>query len=107
MVPLAGLAILAVLVWREAFAAPDSKLHLWVLDVSRGSLSGEGLLIQTPEGRHLLINGGPSASRLSDALGRSCPCDRALDVLVAGVQNGQLQALHHHRALPAPAGAMG
>ncbi len=36
----AGLAVLTILVWREAFAAPD--------------------------GRHLLINGGPSASRLSD-----------------------------------------
>jgi len=90
-----GLAVLTILVWREAFAAPDGRLHLQVLDVSQGSLSGEGLLIQTPTGRHLLINGGPSASRLSDALGRRLPLsDRSLDVLVvAGVQNGQLQAL--------------
>jgi len=94
-VPLAGLAILTVLVWREAFAAPDGRLHLLVLDVSQGGLSGEALLIQTPEGHSLLINGGPSASRLSEALGRRLPLfGRRLDgLVVAGVQNGQLQAL--------------
>lgn len=94
-VPLVGLGIATILVWREAFASPDGRLHLIVLDVSQGSHSGEGLLIRTPQGRTLLINGGPSASRLSDALGRQLPLfSRRLDFLVvAGVQNGQLQAL--------------
>jgi competence protein ComEC len=94
-VPLAGLAVLTVLVWRQAYAAPDGTLHLTVLDVSLGGLSGEALLVQTPDGRSLLINGGPSASRLSEALGRRLPLwGDKLDVLVvAGVQNGQLQAL--------------
>ena len=94
-VPLTGLAILTILVWREAFAAPDGRLHVRVLDVSQAGLSGEAILIETPAGRKVLINGGPSASRLSDALGRQLPlADRAVDLLVvAGVQNGQLQAL--------------
>ncbi len=94
-VPLTGLVILSILVWREAFAAPDGRLHVRVLDVSRTGLSGEAILIETPEGRRVLINGGPSASRLSDALGRQLPLfDRSVDLLiVAGVQNGQLQAL--------------
>jgi competence protein ComEC len=94
-VPLMGLAILTILAWREAFAAPDGLLHINVLDVSQGSLSGEAILIETPEGRNVLINGGPSTSRLSDSLGRRLPfSDRTLDVLVVGgVQNGQLQAL--------------
>ena len=94
-VPLVGLGLLTVLVWRQAFAAPDSLLHLTVLDVSQGGLSGEALLIETPDGQDLLINGGPSTSRLSEALGRRLPLwGDKLDVLVvAGVQNGQLQAL--------------
>jgi competence protein ComEC len=94
-VPLAGLAILTVLVWREALAAPDGKLHLSLLNVSQEGLSGEALLIQTAEGRTVLINGGPSATRLSEGLGRRLPLSgRELDALVvAGLQNGQLQGL--------------
>jgi competence protein ComEC len=94
-VPLTGLAVLTILVWREAFTAPDGKLHVHILDVSQAGLSGEAILIETPAGREVLINGGPSASRLSDALGRRLPItDRIVDLLVvAGVQNGQLQGL--------------
>lgn len=94
-VPLAGLGIVTILVWRQAYAAPDGLLHLTVLDVSQGGLSGEALLVQTPDGRNLLINGGPSASRLSEALGRRLPLwgDKLDLLVVGGVQNGQLQAL--------------
>lgn len=75
---LAGLGVSAVLVWRAALFAPDGKLHLTVLDVG----SGDGLLIQTPSGRYLLVDGGPSASRLADALGRRLPAGQRLDWLV-------------------------
>jgi competence protein ComEC len=45
--------------------------------------SGEAVLIQSPTGRYLLVNGGPSPSRLSDALGRRLPLThRRLDYLV-------------------------
>jgi beta-lactamase superfamily II metal-dependent hydrolase len=41
------------------------------------------LLIQTPDGRHLLVDGGPSPSKLSSALGRRLPLGgRRLDWLV-------------------------
>ena len=83
--------ILAAVVWRAALAAPDGCLHLTVLDVG----SGDGLLIQTPEGRYLLVDGGPSPSRLSDALGRRLPLfHRKLDFLVvAAAGEGQIGAL--------------
>lgn len=65
-IPLAFLAILTVITWRAAFYAPDGLLHATILDVG----TGDAVLIQTPEGRSVLINGGPSTIRLSDSLGR-------------------------------------
>jgi competence protein ComEC len=71
------------LVWREAFAAPDGRLHVTILDVSARGDSGDGILIRSPSGRNLLIDGGPSTTRLSDALGRRVPpTHRSLDWLV-------------------------
>ena len=76
---IALLGISAVSVWRMAFTAPDGLLHLTVLDVG----SGDAILLQTPGERSVLINGGPSASRLSDGLGRRLPpFQRELDWLV-------------------------
>ncbi len=73
---MALLGISAVVIWRMAFNAPDGLLHLTVLDVG----SGDVILLQTPGGRTVLINGGPSASLLSDGLGRRLPpFNRQLD----------------------------
>jgi competence protein ComEC len=85
------LGVAAVLVWQAALSRPDGKLHLTMLDVG----GGEAFLIQTPEGRYLLIGGGESASDLSEGLGRSLPFfHRRLDVLVvAGTEADQLNAL--------------
>jgi competence protein ComEC len=77
--PLAALALVTALVWRSALSAPDGLLHVVVLNVG----TGEAILVQTPGGRNLLINGGPSPSQLSEALGRRLPlADRRLDWLV-------------------------
>ncbi len=74
-----GLVILIVLVWRSALALPDGRLHLTFLDIG----SADAVLIQTPGGRNLLINGGPAQSILTDALGRRLsPIERKLDILV-------------------------
>ncbi|HSB65021.1 MAG TPA: ComEC/Rec2 family competence protein [Anaerolineales bacterium] len=78
-VPLTILGIAAVFTWKAAFDAPDGLLHVTILDVG----TGEGVLIQSPTGREILINGGASTNRLSDALGRRLPSfDRSLDWLV-------------------------
>jgi competence protein ComEC len=93
--PLGVVGILAVLTWRSVLALPDGRLHLALLDVSEGGKSGDAILITTPDGRHLLIDGGPYATLLSDALGRRLPLgDRELDwLVVGGVEEGQLGAL--------------
>ncbi len=92
--PTLGLTLLGVaifLTWSAAFRLPDGRLHLTVLDVG----SAEAVLIQTPGGRTVLINGGESPSVLSDALGRRLsPFHRHLDWLViAATQENQIAAL--------------
>lgn len=86
--PAVGLAVLggaAALAWHGWQAAPDGRLHLTLLAVSAGGHSGEALLIRTPGGRHVLMGGGPSSSRLSTAVGRRLPLfSRRLDYLVVG-----------------------
>lgn len=88
---LSGLAILIFLTWSAAFTLPDGRLHLTFLDVG----SADAVLIETPSGRHILVNGGASASTLSDALGRRLsPFHRSLDwLIVAAPQEEQVAAL--------------
>ncbi len=88
---LSALALITFLTWRAAFAAPDGRLHLTFLDAG----SADAVLIQTPTGHYVLVNGGPSPSRLSDALGRRLPpFARRLDYLViASTQEDQVGAL--------------
>ncbi len=90
----AGLLILVIgllLVWRAASAVPDKRLHLTFLDVG----SADGILIKTPTGKHVLINGGDSVTNLSDELGRRLPAfNRKLDWLViAGTEENEVAAL--------------
>lgn len=92
--PTASLTVLllfSVLVWRSALNLPDGRLHVTVLDVG----SSDAILITTPSGRHVLINGGSSPSRLADQLGRRMqPFDRKLDYLViAATQENEVAAL--------------
>lgn len=95
LIALSVLGIITMLVWRTALTRPDGKLHLYLLDVSQISTTGEALLIQTPGGRYALINGGPSPSRLSEELGRRLPLfHRQLDYLVVtGSRSESLEAL--------------
>ncbi len=80
-IPLTVLSVATVLIWKAAFYAPDAKLHVTILDVG----TGEGVLVQSPTGRYVLINGGASTNRLSDALGRRMPpFSGSLDWLVIG-----------------------
>lgn len=85
------LAVLTVFSWRAAFSAPDGRLHVTIMDVGLG----DGILIQTPTGRNVLIDGGPSVTKLSQALGRRLPTSaRAIDWLVVACPGDeQLTAL--------------
>lgn len=85
------LTVLVMVTWRGVFTIPDGNLHLTFLNVG----SADAILIETPSGRHVLVNGGPSASLLSDGLGRRLsPFNRQLDWLViASTQENQLSGL--------------
>ena len=77
---LAGiLAVLAVVVWRFALTQPDGRLHVDFLNIGQG----DGILITTPSGRQVLVDGGKSPQALFNELGESMPFwDRSIDVLL-------------------------
>ncbi len=85
------LGVSVYLAWSAAFHAPDGRLHLTFLDVG----SADAILIQTPSGRSILVDGGPSPAELASALGRRLPpFDRRIDWLViASPQEQQVAAL--------------
>jgi len=85
------LGIFTTNLWRTAANGPDGRLHLTILDVG----SAEALLIKTPDGRFVLINGGPSPSKLVNQIGRQIPpFRRKLDALIiAAPQENQVAAL--------------
>ena len=89
-----GLVVLTLallLVWRAAVAIPDRLLHITFLDVG----SADALLIKTPSGKSVLVNGGPSVSTLADEIGRRLPSfNRRLDwLIVAGTDDEDVAAL--------------
>jgi competence protein ComEC len=88
---IAALGVIVFLVWSAFFQAPDGRLTITFLDVG----SADAILIQTPAGRSILVDGGPSPSRLSGSLGpRLSAFDRKIDwLVVASTQDQQLAAL--------------
>jgi competence protein ComEC len=48
---------------------PDGRVHVYALDVGTGS----AVLIRTSHGHQVLIDGGPDANRLIQAMGRALP----------------------------------
>jgi competence protein ComEC len=59
---------------------PDGKLHVYFLDVGQG----DAILIVTPAGRQVLMDGGPAPSVILNQLARHMPFwDRSLDLVVA------------------------
>lgn len=89
------LSISTILVWQLALTQPDSKLHMTLLDVSANGLSGNAIFIVTPTGRHVLVDGGPHTSLLSDGLGRRMSLiNRNLDwLVVASPSENELASL--------------
>jgi competence protein ComEC len=79
------------LIWRAAASLPDGRLHVTFLDVG----SADAVLIQTPAGKHILVNGGESVTVLADELGRRLPVfNRKLDwLIVASTDEEQVAAL--------------
>lgn len=76
----AAAAIMTLILMGALLAArPDGQLHVWLLDVGHSN----AVLVQTPGGAHILIDGGRYPARLLTAIGDRLPFnDRTLEVLV-------------------------
>lgn len=70
---------------------PDGRLHIWFFDVGNGN----AVLIETPDGRQILVDAGGGGRALSTGLGRAMPYwDRQIDLLVlTGQDERQVAAL--------------
>jgi len=75
-----GAVFVAALLLGLAIAQlPDGRLHVAFLDIGQG----DAILITTPAGQQILVDGGPDPRALTSALGRQMPFwDRSIDLLV-------------------------
>lgn len=74
-----GAAAYVVLALAFAWSRPDGLLHIWWLDVGHS----HAVLIQTPSGAQILVDGGRQPTRLLAALGDRLPFyDRRLELLI-------------------------
>jgi competence protein ComEC len=86
-VPRKGLSIAAItlvlglasaLTWLALTTPDQDRLSVTVLDVGQG----DAILVETPSGNRVLVDGGPSESLLDSALGRHLPFyDRRIDLV--------------------------
>ena len=80
-----GIATVALLLIR-----PDGRVHVYALDVGTGS----AVLVRTANGHQLLIDAGPDADKLAQAMGRALPpTARTIDIwLITGGRRVNLAA---------------
>ncbi|MBE0431379.1 MAG: DNA internalization-related competence protein ComEC/Rec2 [Dehalococcoidia bacterium] len=74
-----ALLVVIILLWTAVLTAPDDRLHVSFLDVGQG----DAILIQTPAGQNILIDGGPDPQMINLALSEKLPFwDRTIDLVV-------------------------
>ncbi|MGB7338687.1 MAG: ComEC/Rec2 family competence protein [Phototrophicaceae bacterium] len=81
ILPTLSLAILGLLILFLTIltSRPDGRLHVWFLDVGHSN----AVLIQTPNGSQILVDGGRFPSRLLTSIGDRVPFyDRELELLI-------------------------
>ncbi|GAB4437016.1 MAG: DNA internalization-related competence protein ComEC/Rec2 [Anaerolineae bacterium] len=64
-----GAGLTMLLMWLAVAALPDGRLHVAFLDVGQG----DAILLTLPDGRQMLIDGGPSPTELNWRLGQQMP----------------------------------
>jgi len=73
------LALASVLVWMLILGSPSDRLSVTFLDVGQG----DAILIRSPAGHNILVDGGPNGEAITAALGRHLPFwDRHLHLVV-------------------------
>ena len=101
------LAVSGIYLWVEIFNGSDGKLHVYFFDIGQG----DSTLIVTPQGRQVLVDGGPEIGSATRALsGPLSPWDRRLDLVIlthldADHSRGLLKALETYRVDAVLAGA--
>jgi len=83
VLPTLGIAIVlglaTVLVWMLILGSPGDRLSVTFLDVGQG----DAILIRSPAGHNILVDGGPNGEAITTALGRHLPFwDRHLHLVV-------------------------
>jgi competence protein ComEC len=74
-----GLALAGGLLWWAALTPSGGRLTVTVMDVGQG----DAILIESPAGQRILVDGGPSGRAISEALGRETPFwDKGIDLVV-------------------------
>jgi competence protein ComEC len=74
-----GLALAAGLLWWAALTPSSDRLTVTVMDVGQG----DAILIESPAGHRILIDGGPSGRAVSEALGRETSFwNKGIDLVV-------------------------
>ena len=73
------LGLVAALIWAAVATAPDERLQVSVLDIGQG----DSILIVTPAGQQILVDGGPDPEKVCLELGEKLPFwDKSLDMVV-------------------------
>lgn len=79
MAAILGLSLGAVWLWHMGVDAPDGKLHITLM----GGKNAGTILIQSPTGRYMLINGREDKNMLLSTVGKRLPVNfRKLDDLI-------------------------
>ena len=74
------LFIAIILIWTTIITLSDNYLHVSFFDVGQG----DAILIQTPDGQNILIDGGPSPQALCLELSKKLPFwDRTIDLVIS------------------------
>jgi len=70
---------MVALLWMGVRALPDGRLHIYTLDVGQG----DAILIRSPQGHLVLVDGGPDPLLLASRLGRVLPFwERSIDLVL-------------------------
>jgi len=92
------LLIAAVAVWLAVASRPDNRLHIYFCDVGQG----DAILIETPQNRQILVDGGPD-DKVLECLSHALPFyDHDLDLVIlthphADHVDGLMEVLHTYK----------